>query len=139
MYVSDIKQFAAASPGITVETLTQAQAQEWATKLLKEGISAKTLRRKLSALRNYWSFLVGNQVADAANQPFKGLWLKGDRRATQQFQRGDKAFEAEEIVHLWRVAVAERKTSLADLIRLAAFTVCSTKSFSTPAPNSVRF
>jgi integrase len=122
MYVSDVRQFAAAVSEATVETLTKAQTQAWVTKLLGDGITAKTLRRKLSAIRNYWNFLRANQMADATDQPFEGLWLKGGNNPTRKHQRGERPFAPDEVVQLWRAAVAEGDTELADLIRLAAFT-----------------
>jgi integrase len=123
MYVSDVRQFAAAVPEATVETLTKAQTQAWITKLLGDGITAKTLRRKLSAIRNYWNFLRANQMADATNQPFEELWLKGgNNNPAKKYQRGERPFTPDEVVQLWRAAVAEGDTDLADMIRLAAFT-----------------
>ena len=82
-YLSDIVQFAAATWGIAAaspfrwEGATDADARRFLSGLSKENASAATVRRKLSSLRAFYSFLLREGLA--ASNPFSSL--KGPRMA----------------------------------------------------------
>ena len=95
--------------------------QRWINNLPAKGIKVSTIRRKLSDLRSYWSYLVSIQVVPENNLPLEKLALpKNNGRATAATVRS--AFEASDVVKLLAAAEAQRDPQLADLIRLGMWT-----------------
>jgi integrase len=119
MYVSDVRQFAAAITDADVTNLTHVQVQEWATASLKAGLTAKTLKRKLSAIRLYWRYLRAHGHTNIPMAVFTGLYL---RDIATERSTAKEAYQPEAVVKLWNAARARPEgEELAKLIKLAAF------------------
>lgn len=117
MYRSDGRQFCEAT-GAGVETLDRRAVQVWVDKEIDAGrVTVKTLRRKLSSLRNLWKFAQKEGQADPERHPFRDLTLP-----REAVKRGVKRehFDAADIVSLWAQAAGDGP--LQALIILAAYT-----------------
>ena len=120
MYVTDVRKFADAITDGDVTSLTHVRVQEWATASLKAGLTAKTLNRKLSAIRLYWRYLRAHGHTTVPMDVFTGLYLRGvaTEKSTEK-----AAYTPEQVVKLWKAALAKRSgEELAKLIKLAAIT-----------------
>jgi hypothetical protein len=117
MMAMDVRRFEKAFPRI--DKVSREEVQRWAVGLMEPGpdaITAKTVRRIVSALRGYWKYLRAIKVAPDA-EPFTGLDLpKSGGRARKSDQR--QAFAPEDIVKLMRAADQE----LRDVIDIGRWT-----------------
>lgn len=120
MKKSTITKFAEAFP--YVQDVKRKDVQRWVNGLIQdEQKKVATVRRSLSELRGYWTYLVSIEVAEEDNLPFERLILpKESAKATVKDAR--RRFEAQDIVALLRAAEAKEDTQLADLIRLGMWT-----------------
>jgi hypothetical protein len=76
-YASAIRKFAA-SVKQPFETLSGKDVQGWINALLADddGIDAKTVKKYLSGLKNYWGYLRGLELVDHDNRPFDNRTIK---------------------------------------------------------------
>lgn len=93
--------------------------QRWADRQLKAGKALATVRRSLSELRGYWSYLQSLQVVSDTALPFEKLTLPKTGKATAE-RRED--FSAADVVKLHGAAAGDQP--LADLIAMAMYTGC---------------
>ncbi|MBE7185477.1 MAG: site-specific integrase [Methylobacterium mesophilicum] len=79
----------------------------------EENLTAKTLKRVLSELRSYWSYLRSLELVDEEVSPFERLTMHGRKSASYS------AFSPEQVVTLLRAAEAAEDVALAEVITLA--------------------
>jgi integrase len=108
-----------------IETLEAKHVQAWIDALInpngETGISAKTVNRKLSELRNYWRYLQSLEVVPEDRLPFDHRRVKdpAHRRKTKEERR--QRFLAEDIVRLWHAAEQRNDLNLSYAVRIAAY------------------
>jgi integrase len=122
--ISTLKQFSDAVRQ-PIEALEARYVQAWVDGLINPhgnaGMSAKTVNRKLSELRNYWRYLQSHQVVPEDRLPFEHRRVKDPphRRKTKEDRR--QRFQAEEVVRLWHEAERRGDLVLSYAIRIAAY------------------
>lgn len=115
---SSIKKFAEAFP--YVQDVQRREVQKWVNKEAQDGKAIATVRRSLSELRGYWSYLQSIETASDDALPFAKLVIPKPSKGSNGEDR--KAFEPSEVVTLLRSAVERKDGQLADLIRLGMWT-----------------
>lgn len=116
---STIEKFCETFP--YVADVRRREVQRWANGLVQDGKAVATVRRALSELRGYWSYLQSIEAVSEDVLPFDGLALP--RKTGKNGNGRDRLpFAAEDVVKLLRAAEAEGDTQLADLIRLGMWT-----------------
>jgi integrase len=115
-YERDVRAFGA---GRAIDGLKGREVQAWIEGRLVAGDKVPTVQRRMSALRNYWGYLVRNDVAPSEGSPFDKRHYPRQTGDTPG-ARGD--FTAQEVADLHAKAVADGDRALADLILLAAYT-----------------
>jgi len=115
-----VERFVAAFP--LSSDVTPPRVAAWVEKRKTDGeVSAATLQREVSGLRNFWSYLKGRgEVAKEGPDPFAGLRFKAKAKDTTRSKR--QRFLPDEVAALYREAMARKDDDLADLIALAAYT-----------------
>jgi len=109
-----------------LERLEAKHVQAWIDTLInpigETGTSAKTVKRKLGEVRNYWRYLQSHQIVAEDRDPFTHRRIKdpANRRTTRDEER--TAWSKAEVVMLWTKAEARKDAPLAQAIRLAAYT-----------------
>ena len=122
--IATLKQFSSAVRQ-PIEALEAKHVQAWVDALINPhgdvGISAKTVNRKLSELRNYWRYLQSHQVVPEDRLPFDHRRVKDPphRRKTKEDTR--QRFQPEDIVRLWHEAEQRGDLILSYAIRIAAY------------------
>ena len=122
--IATLKQFSGAVRQ-PIESLEAKHVQAWIDALINSdgdaGISAKTVNRKLSELRNYWRYLQSHQVVPEDRRPFDRRRVKDPphRRKTKEQRR--QRFAPEDIVRLWQEAEQRGDLNLSYAIRIAAY------------------
>jgi integrase len=122
--IATLKQFAGAVRQ-PIEALAAKHVQSWVDTLINPygdaGISAKTVNRKLSELRNRWRYLQSHQVVPEDRRPFDHRRVKDPphRRKTKEDRR--QRFQPDDIVRLWRAAEQRGDLNLSYGIRIAAY------------------
>lgn len=101
----------------TTSVVTRPAVQQWLADQVAEGVSVATIRRSLSELRGYWSYLQSIQAASDENLPFERLVLPKADDEPKTF-----AFTPENAVSLVIKAIEIEDNELADIIRVAMFT-----------------
>jgi integrase len=115
MYEADVKEFAAKFR--TVARIDKAGVKRWVGDMIADGITAKTMQRKLSALRDYWRHLQSVNVAPEDLEPFHALNIStGGGRVKREDKR--QPFEPREVVTLMAEARKREDMELVDLIDL---------------------
>lgn len=115
-YLRDVRAFGA---NRFLETLTGREVQTWIDGRLASGDKVATVRRRMSALRGYWAFLGRQEHVRQDGSPFDGRHYP---RQTGDGEGARESFTAAEVSALYRQALADRDTALADLIWLGAHT-----------------
>lgn len=115
---SSIKKFAEAFP--YVQDVQRREVQKWVNRETQDGKAVATVRRSLSELRGYWSYLQSVQVVSDDALPFTKLVIPKPPKGSNGDDR--KPFEPAEVVTLLRAAVDRKDGQLADLIRLGMWT-----------------
>ncbi|CAA7623756.1 putative Integrase [Magnetospirillum sp. LM-5] len=92
--------------------------QKWVNTQIEGGASVSTVKRALSELRGYWSYLVSLGLAPEEQEPFLKLITPKAEKDTR------RAFASEDVVILVRQAEKRNDNELADVIRIAAYTGC---------------
>ena len=122
--IATLKQFSSAVRQ-PIEALEAKHVQAWVDALINPhgdaGISAKTVNRKLSELRNYWRYLQSHQVVPEDRLPFDHRRVKDPphRRKTKEERR--QRFQPEDIVRLWHAAEQRGDLIFSYAIRIAAY------------------
>ena len=115
-YVGDITRF----PGGILQELDGGRVQAWIAGQLGAGLTGKTVRRKLAALRHYWLWMQAHQLTPTGSaDPFAALRVPTGRGAVGPRR---SAFTQAEICTLHAAAVNGGDQPLADLIALGAYT-----------------
>lgn len=118
---STIKKFC--EEFIYLQDVQRKAVQRWINKLAQEGKAVATIRRTMSELRGYWSYLISIEAASENNIPFEKLSIAKPAKAENG--NGDrKPFTPAEVVKLLRAAEEKDDGDLADLIRLGMWTGC---------------
>lgn len=103
--------------------VTKKAVQQWInTQASEHGKKAKTIRRILSELRSYWSYLQSVEVVPEDAKPFDKLSVP--RNSTSKDAKADEreAFKPADVVKLLSAAKERKDASLADLIELGMWT-----------------
>lgn len=130
MQAADVRRFAAAFA--TVGEVKRAAVKRWTDALMsepdpKKRLTAKTVRRVLSALRGYWRYLQSVEMAPGSGappeigEPFASLNIVSK---AGRVRRADKRqrFEAADVVRLLKAAREKEDGELADLTDLGRWT-----------------
>jgi integrase len=125
-YCIDIEKFAAAQ-AIQIETFERKDVQAFIDTRCGAGLSAKTVKKQLSAVRTYWTWLSRNDDALKARNPFDRIeWPKPKRKrldpADPAFvldEDDGPRFTPEQVCRLWEAAA---DPDLRDAIAIAAYT-----------------
>lgn len=119
MKKSSILKFTKDFPLVT--DVKRKEVQRWANRQAEGGKALATIRRSLSELRGYWSYLTSIEVVSENDLPFERLNLaKPSKRDVVMKER--RAFAPADVVKLLNAAVDRKDTQLADLIRLGMWT-----------------
>lgn len=119
MKKSTILKFGEAFP--YVQDVKRKEVQRWVNKQAEDGKAVATIRRSLSELRGYWTYLTAIEVVPDGDLPFDKLNLpKPNKRDAVMKER--RHFEPADVVKLLNAAVERQDTQLADLIRLGMWT-----------------
>jgi len=109
----------------SIEGLEAKHVQAWIDGLInpdaETGLTAKTVGRKLSELRNYWRYLQSRQIVPEDKLPFANRRVKdpANRRKTKEEKR--QRFRPESVVRLWQEAQRQNDPELAKVIKIAAY------------------
>ena len=148
---SQINKFALAVPNATLEGLTGGMVQKWIEGLLHpavgDGINPKTVNSYLASIRNYWEWLQSHDHVTEGSRPFWNRKVNGNKIDSEQAGDDRERFEPVDDVRLWQAAEGKHDLSLANAIKLAAFTgarregICSLKTTSirTDPATKIRF
>jgi hypothetical protein len=120
---STVTKFATSFP--YVSDVARSAVQRWVNEQAQEGRKAKTMRRVLSELRDYWKYLVSIEAAPENALPFEKLTISanGNGNGKKDGKRDErKPFEARDVVRLLEEARKRKDTSLVDLITLGMWT-----------------
>lgn len=122
-----INRFSESFPYVT--DVRRREVQRWVNDMISgEGKAVATVRRSLSELRGYWSYLMNLGAVPEDHLPFEKLTLprSNRREPTQRLQatvgRKREPFEPSEVVLLLEAAEAKGDHQLANLIRLGMWT-----------------
>lgn len=116
---SSIRKFSAEFQFI--QDVKRKDVQRWINRQGQEGKAVATIRRALSELRGYWSYLASIEAVSDETSPFDKLSMpKASKKDGPEDTR--KPFKATEVVRLLNAAVEKRDDELADLIRLGMWT-----------------
>ena len=116
---STVKMFAKAFPHVS--DVRRKGIQRWVNKLAQDGKKAATIRRALSELKGYWSYLMSIEAVSEDAWPFEKLSVpKSSGKESGDDVR--KPFEPQAVVKLLQAAKEKGDKALADLIRLGMWT-----------------
>jgi integrase len=124
---SIVKKFAKDFP--ILEQITKEQLRRWASEALSE-FSQATVKKRISVVRTYWSWLLENGRAEAAIVVLDGLLTKKllvgkSKLATQALKKTERqAFMVADYKKLLAEAERIEDGELVDTIRLGAHTGC---------------
>lgn len=90
---------------------------EWLTT-----VKVATIRKRLAALRGYWSWLIGRKLTDSAMNPWKVDFSLPSRSKTQSAKDQRKAFDDDALKKLLAEIDSRNDTILKDLLLLDMFT-----------------
>lgn len=122
--VSSVKQFDRAV-GKPIEQIEAKDVQRWIDTLIDaaadDGLTAKTVNRKLAEIRNYWGWMQSLSIVSEDRNPFAGRRVAdpAGRRKTKDELR--QRFRPEDVVRCWTAAEERGDAPLAAAIRIAAF------------------
>ena len=122
--ISSIKQFHEAV-GKPLQRVENKDVQAWIDGLInpdgEDGLSSKTINRKLGEIRNYWRWLQSHQIVREDHNPFAGRRVRdpASRRKSKEEQR--QRFRPEDIVLCWMTAEQSGDAALAAAIKIAAY------------------
>ena len=122
--ISTLKQFADAVRQ-PIEQVEAKHVQTWIDDLIRvdqpTGLSAKTVRRKLSELRTYWKHLQSRQIVPEERLPSTNRRVKDPPSRLKIKDERRQRFRPEDVVRLWRSAEQAGDTELAKTIKIAAY------------------
>jgi integrase len=116
--ISDVRQFAAACSE-PLEAISERHVTKWVEGRLRTS-TAKTVRRKLTALRQYWLYLQGHEIVSRDRKPFTAIAVKDHRTEVERTETERVRFEPHDLVRVWEKARDDPMLFAA--IRIAAFT-----------------
>ncbi|WP_082468586.1 tyrosine-type recombinase/integrase [Acidiphilium sp. JA12-A1] len=117
-YLSDVRSYAAVIAEGPISAVDFDSVQRWVAEI-QTSLSAKTAKRKLSALRSYWNYLQHKGLMPRGEFPGRGVTILRTRTAPEDKRR---SFAPDDVVRLWRMAESNGDVHLANAIRLAAYT-----------------
>jgi integrase len=122
--ISTLKEFSAAVKQ-PIERLEAEHVQGWIDGLINpdgdKGLTATTVRRKLSELRNYWRYLQSLQIVPEDKLPFAGRRVRdpASRHKTKEERR--QQFRPVDVVRLWEEAERRGDAELVKTIMIGAY------------------
>ena len=131
-YCNEVEKFATGVKGsISVESFASADVQAFIDARAKL-VSIVTIKKQVSALRTYWTWMAGHEPALRSRRPFDGIaWPKpvhkrsdptqADYTVDEDHEDGPR-FTPEQVCALWEAADANGDTDLRDAIVIAAYT-----------------
>ncbi|MBV7378811.1 tyrosine-type recombinase/integrase [Maritimibacter sp. DP4N28-5] len=123
MQVSDVKRFTKSFPNS--EGVNRRAVQNWVLSLQREqNLQPGTIRRIVSACRNYWRHLdrLGDIASDA--DPFKDVAPRKPSRKQAKGQKKWEDFQPKQVVDLYQAALSNGDQKLGQLIYLGMWTGC---------------
>lgn len=118
-HLSDVRSFAEIIDNGPISAVDHDAIQRWIAAIQDSGLSAKTARRKLSALSGYWKYLRHKGDVPRGDWPGRGVTILPDARSPDQKRR---SFSPADVVRLWTMAANQRDHTLAHAIQIAAYT-----------------
>jgi len=103
-----------------IDDFQRKDVQRWVNQQAQEGRKAKTIRRILSELRGYWTYLISIEAASENSLPFEKLTIP--RQPTNGKADEREPFQPADVVKLHRAAIDKGDQSLANLIELGMWT-----------------
>lgn len=109
-----------------VNALEYSHVRAWVDGEFANGISIKTLQRRITFFRNFWHYLGIMKIITPREFPFGRKDFGYSREKLDKAANKNKwlPFEATEVVRLWHSAKDAGDDQLADLIVLGAYTGC---------------
>lgn len=117
-YLSDVRSYAAVIADGPISAVDYDSIQRWISEI-QATVTAKTAKRKLSALASYWRYLQHKGHVPRGDFPGRGVTILRDPTSPADRRR---SFAPAEVVRLWQMAASEGDHVLADAIKLAAYT-----------------
>lgn len=105
----------------SLQEITKGNVKRWMDEIAKTGKGPASQKRIISFCRNYWNYLQSHEAVPADADPFfKVLNITKAKKAST----GGSwvPFQPEEVVKLWNAANEKKDDTLADLIKLGAYT-----------------
>lgn len=103
-----------------VQDVTKAKVRTWTDRLAAEGLKVTSIKRKLSELRGYWTYLEGRGVVKEDQRPFDLKNISEAGEPEDDIER--EAFLPSEVMTLLAEAIEREDHQLEDLIRLTMWT-----------------
>lgn len=120
MKLSTIRKFLANHPYSA--DVTRRAVQTWIDEQARAGAAVATMRRSMSEMRGFWTFLRGREVVPEDKRPFDDITMPKPRRKGDDDQR--RPFRPAEAVTLWRAAQDAEDHDLADVVEIGMWSGC---------------
>jgi integrase len=122
---NEVKAFAEAHPGCTLQSVNQTMVQVWVRDLLKPTDGRRpnlpaTVAHKLNSLRQYWGWMQDGGLVDRTRKPFSEIKVKDLRSEVEIAEAERQRFTLPEMRRL--LAASADDPPLFAAIRLAYFT-----------------
>ena len=130
--VSDVRQFDQVV-GANLN-LSGGVVQEWIDGQLKT-ISAVTVRRKLSAIRSYWTWMQSREFVGKDRDPFHGRLIMDHRTKAEREADKRVRYEPEQMTQLFKACAND--PALLALVKLAAYTGARREGLSSLQTDSI--
>jgi integrase len=118
MAKSEVARFVDKFP--TLDMVTRKAVAGWSRERTETGAKAASIRRAVSALRAFWSFLQDNEVAPEDVLPFAKVPV--GERSKDAAKTGYRDFTPKDVARLHHKAQTDDDGDLSDLIAMAAYT-----------------
>lgn len=107
----------------SAEQVTSKRLIAWVDELSQKD-APRTVRRKFSAVRTFWSFLQRKGMVESMGSPFQSVPLPKQEKTKKSVARKRQPFEPKQVVEIWRAAQKSGDIKLADLIWIGMWTGC---------------
>ena len=120
MYVSDIEQFAA-TVDAPIEQLSRRHLKQW-EESLRGKVTAETIRRKMTSVRAYWTWMDEHQLVPEGSQPFASVKIRDKRNKAERAEAKRQRWPVVIVPELWHAAGAKGWPNLAIVTKIGAYT-----------------
>jgi integrase len=139
--VNEVKAFAKAHKGCTLQSVNQDMVQLWVRKLLKPSDGRRpnlpaTVAHKLNSLRQYWGWMQDGGLVDRPRKPFNEVKVKDQRSEVEIAETERQRFTLPELRRLLAASADDRQLSTA--IKLAYYTGARRNGVCSLAASSVQ-